>query len=47
MTHDRVLRFIPEFDSLEQAQVFGTAQAMAWIGAAPRAPAPSVRLCAD
>lgn len=32
MTHDRVLRFVPSFDSPEGAQRFATEQALAWIG---------------
>ncbi len=32
MTHDRVMRFVPEFDNPEQASRFATDQALAWIG---------------
>lgn len=32
MTHDRVLRFAPVFDSDDQAARFATEQALAWIG---------------
>lgn len=32
MTHDRVMRFVPVFDSADQAARFATAQALAWIG---------------
>lgn len=32
MTHDRVMRFVPAFDSHEQATRFATEQALAWIG---------------
>lgn len=31
-THDRVMRFVPAFDSQEQATRFATEQALAWIG---------------
>jgi hypothetical protein len=34
MTHDRILRFLPEFESLEQASRYAISQAMAWIGPA-------------
>jgi hypothetical protein len=34
-THDRVLRFVPVFDSPGDAARYATAQAMAWIGTAP------------
>lgn len=32
MTHDRVMRFVPAFDTHEQATRFATEQALAWIG---------------
>lgn len=32
MTHDRVMRFVPAFDTHEQATRFATDQALAWIG---------------
>lgn len=32
MTHDRVVRFVPLFDTHTQATDFATEQAMAWIG---------------
>jgi hypothetical protein len=32
MTHDRVLRFVPVFDSPDQAARFATEKALAWIG---------------
>ena len=32
MTHDRVMRFMPVFDTHDQATRFATEQAMAWIG---------------
>lgn len=36
MTHDRVFRFVPVFDSPDQAARFATEKALAWIGhAAP------------
>jgi len=38
MTHDRVLRFVPVFDTDAQALRFATEQALAWIGA----PAPAI-----
>ena len=38
MTHDRVLRFVPVFDSHDEAARFAVEQALAWIDAtAPRA----------
>jgi hypothetical protein len=33
-THDRVMRFIPEFDSGEAALHYATAQGLDWIGSA-------------
>ncbi|WP_395703132.1 hypothetical protein [Aquabacterium sp.] len=42
MTHDRVMRFVPEFDSQDQAARFAVEQALAWIGQpAPAAATPS------
>jgi hypothetical protein len=32
MTHDRVLRFVPVFDTHEQASRFASEQALAWLG---------------
>lgn len=32
MTHDRVIRFAPVFDTHEEAARFATGQALAWIG---------------
>lgn len=32
MTHDRVMRFEPRFDSPHQAASFATDRALAWIG---------------
>jgi hypothetical protein len=32
MTHDRVMRFIPVFDTQRQARQFATEQALDWIG---------------
>jgi hypothetical protein len=32
MTHDRVLRFVPVFDTHEQAGRFASEQALAWLG---------------
>jgi hypothetical protein len=43
MTHDRVLRFSPLFDSREQAARFATTQALAWIGTRRRPPVPSIQ----
>ncbi|MBL8287375.1 MAG: hypothetical protein JNL85_05260 [Rubrivivax sp.] len=37
MTHDRVVRFSPVFDTDEQATRFATEQALAWIGRPARA----------
>jgi hypothetical protein len=34
-THDRVVRFVPLFDSPEGAAHYALAQGLAWIGAAP------------
>ncbi|MGA0611554.1 hypothetical protein [Caldimonas sp. KR1-144] len=31
MTHDRVMRFVPVFETRDQAARFATRQAMAWI----------------
>ena len=31
MTHDRVIRFAPDFDTPDQATRFATEQALAWI----------------
>jgi hypothetical protein len=33
MTHDRVMRFVPRFESSDQATSFAAEQALAWIGA--------------
>jgi hypothetical protein len=45
-THDRVMRFVPEFDSGEAALQYATAQGLDWIGraAASQAPAGSARI---
>ncbi|MCW5634376.1 MAG: hypothetical protein KIT17_13670 [Rubrivivax sp.] len=32
MTHDRVIRFVPAFDTHDAAARFATEQALAWIG---------------
>ncbi len=32
MTHDRVMRFVPVFDTHEQASRFASEQALAWLG---------------
>lgn len=31
MTHDRVMRFVTEFDTRDQAECFARQQALAWI----------------
>lgn len=41
MTHDRVLRFSPLFETAEQAARYAAEQALAWIGAPARALDPS------
>jgi hypothetical protein len=41
MTHDRVLRFHPLFDSRDAAARYATAQGLAWIGAPASRIAPS------
>ncbi len=38
MTHDRVMRFMPVFDSHDQASRFAVEQALVWIGAPAPAP---------
>jgi len=43
MTHDRVMRFVPVFDTHEQATRFATEQALAWIARPERARHPSIR----
>jgi len=35
MSHDRVMRFVPVFDSQDQASCFAVEQALAWIDARP------------
>jgi hypothetical protein len=40
MTHDRVMRFVPVFESPALAQRFAIDQALAWIGAPARAATP-------
>jgi len=40
MSHDRVMRFVPLFDSHEQASDYAVAQALAWIDAQPPGIAP-------
>ncbi len=32
MTHDRVMRFVPVFDTPDQATRFAAGQALAWLG---------------
>lgn len=39
MTHDRVMRFVPVFDSHDQAARFAVAEALAWLGTAELPPA--------
>jgi hypothetical protein len=41
MTHDRVMRFVPVFDTSDQATRFATAQALAWIDQRHCPPEPS------
>jgi hypothetical protein len=41
MRHDRVMRFVPRFDSHEQAARFAADQALAWIGAVAPTDSPS------
>ncbi|MFO1285770.1 MAG: hypothetical protein U1F49_04010 [Rubrivivax sp.] len=45
MTHDRVVRFAPVFDTHAQATRFATEQALAWIGEPARACEPSTPHC--
>lgn len=44
MTHDRVLRFLPVFDTRDQASRFATQQALAWIGGPDPVPRPALAL---
>jgi hypothetical protein len=39
MTHDRVMRFVPVFESHEEAARFAVGQALAWLGTPAPAPA--------
>jgi hypothetical protein len=39
MTHDRVMRFVPLFDTHDQATRFATDQALTWIGRPASSPA--------
>ena len=42
MTHDRVLRFVPVFDTPDQATRYAAREALAWLGAdRPVSPSPS------
>jgi hypothetical protein len=41
MTHDRVMRFVPIFDTHDQATRFAAEQALAWIGRPPLCANPS------
>jgi hypothetical protein len=41
MTHDRVMRFVPVFDTSDQATRFATVQALAWINQRRSPPEPS------
>ena len=43
MTHDRVLRFIPLFDTHDQATRFATDQALAWLGQPASEQNPSIK----
>lgn len=47
MTHDRVLRFVPLFDTDAQAARFATDQALAWIGRPAHAFDPSTQPTAE
>lgn len=40
MTHDRVMRFVPVFDSHDQASRFAVEQALVWLGTPETAPQP-------
>lgn len=42
MTHDRVMRFVPVFDTSDQATRFATVQALAWIDQRHRPAEPSI-----
>lgn len=42
MTHDRVLRFVPVFDTCDEATQFAATQALAWIGPPQRCLNPSL-----
>ncbi len=42
MTHDRVMRFVPQFPTHDQATRFATEQALAWIGTRACAVDPSI-----
>jgi hypothetical protein len=35
MSHDRVMRFVPVFDSPDAASRYAVAQALAWVDAQP------------
>jgi hypothetical protein len=41
MTHDRVMRFVPLFESHDHATRFAIKQALAWLGIAAPALTPS------
>ena len=41
MTHDRVMRFVPVFDTHDQAARFATDQALVWIAARAATPCPT------
>lgn len=41
MTHDRVMRFVPVFDTPIQATCFAAHQALVWLGRPEHAPQPS------
>ena len=41
MTHDRVMRFVPTFDSHDQASRFAVEHALVWLGTPETALQPS------
>lgn len=47
MTHDRVLRFVPVFDTPDQATRYAAREALAWLGADTPIPASTPRTRSD
>jgi len=41
MSHDRVMRFVPLFDSHDAASRYAVAQALAWVDAQPSCTEPA------